>query len=79
VIGNCSRGATQCLPATFATCHQVGTATTPYDVVACMCATVDHVRHRCRVNLSGSNFTTVPEEQGHAVALDLSSDGVLSR
>ncbi|MGV9456986.1 peptidoglycan-binding protein [Streptomyces sp. NPDC003635] len=53
---NCSRGATQCIPATFATYHQAGTATTPYDVVACMCATVNYVRHRYRVNQSGSNF-----------------------
>ncbi|WP_328875889.1 peptidoglycan-binding protein [Streptomyces sp. NBC_00287] len=53
---NCSRGATQCIPATFATYHQAGTATTPYDVVACMCATVNYVRHRYRVNESGSNF-----------------------
>jgi peptidoglycan hydrolase-like protein with peptidoglycan-binding domain len=53
---NCSRGATQCIPATFATFHQAGTATTPYDVVACMCATVNYVRNRYRVNQSGSNF-----------------------
>ncbi|MEU4871595.1 MULTISPECIES: peptidoglycan-binding protein [Streptomyces] len=53
---NCSRGATQCIPVTFATYHQTGTATTPYDVVACMCATVNYVRHRYHVNQSGSNF-----------------------
>ncbi|MEV0174624.1 peptidoglycan-binding protein [Streptomyces sp. NPDC050803] len=53
---NCSRGATQCIPPTFATHHQAGTATTPYDVVACMCATVNYVRHRYHVNQSGSNF-----------------------
>jgi len=53
---NCSRGATQCIPATFATYHQAGTATTPYDVVACMCATVNYVRDRYHVNRSGSNF-----------------------
>ncbi|GGT03120.1 hypothetical protein GCM10010271_01060 [Streptomyces kurssanovii] len=53
---NCSRGATQCVPATFATYHQAGTATTPYDVVADMCATVNYVRDRYHVNQSGSNF-----------------------
>ncbi|MEJ8672268.1 hypothetical protein WKI71_39820 [Streptomyces sp. MS1.AVA.1] len=53
---NCSRGATQCIPSTFATHHQAGTATTPYNVVACMCATVNYVRHRYHVNQSGSNF-----------------------
>ncbi|WP_225877409.1 peptidoglycan-binding protein, partial [Streptomyces resistomycificus] len=53
---NCSRGATQCIPSTFATHHQAGTATTPYDVVACMCATVNYVRRRYDVNQSGSNF-----------------------
>ncbi|MFI9766228.1 peptidoglycan-binding protein [Streptomyces sp. NPDC052415] len=53
---NCSRGATQCIPATFATYHQAGTATSPYDVIACMCATVNYVRHRYRVNQSGSDF-----------------------
>ena len=52
----CSRGATQCIPSTFATFHQAGTATTPYDVVACMCATVNYVRHRYHVNKLGSNF-----------------------
>ncbi|MFI9833213.1 peptidoglycan-binding protein [Streptomyces sp. NPDC051913] len=53
---NCSRGATQCVPSTFATYHQAGTADTPYDVVACMCATINYVRHRYHVNRSGSNF-----------------------
>ncbi|MEV2211619.1 peptidoglycan-binding protein [Streptomyces sp. NPDC050997] len=53
---NCSRGATQCIPPTFAFYHQAGTATTPYDVVACMCATVNYVRDRYHVNQSGSNF-----------------------
>ncbi|MFJ8106837.1 peptidoglycan-binding protein [Streptomyces sp. NPDC096132] len=53
---NCSRGATQCIPTTFARYHQAGTATTPYDVVADMCATVNYVRHRYQVNQSGSNF-----------------------
>ncbi|MBC7269391.1 MAG: hypothetical protein H5T76_11810 [Streptomyces sp.] len=53
---NCSRGATQCVPSTFAGHHQAGTATTPYDVVACMCATVNYVRHRYDVNQSGSDF-----------------------
>ncbi|WP_424857555.1 peptidoglycan-binding protein [Streptomyces sp. SAI-170] len=53
---NCSRGATQCIPTTFAHYHQAGTATTPYDVVACMCATVNYVRDRYHVNKSGSNF-----------------------
>ncbi|MET9734637.1 hypothetical protein ABZZ79_29570 [Streptomyces sp. NPDC006458] len=53
---NCSRGATQCVPVTFATYHQSGTATTPYDVVACMCATINYVRDRYQVNQSGSNF-----------------------
>ncbi|WCD94150.1 peptidoglycan-binding protein [Streptomyces sp. HUAS 31] len=53
---NCSRGATQCIPPTFATHHQADTATTPYDVVADMCATVNYVRARYHVNKSGSNF-----------------------
>ncbi|GAA0652105.1 hypothetical protein GCM10009535_33030 [Streptomyces thermocarboxydovorans] len=53
---NCSRGATQCIPHTFATYHQAGTATTPYDVVADMCATINFVRDRYQVNRSGSNF-----------------------
>ncbi|MEV5150590.1 peptidoglycan-binding protein [Streptomyces werraensis] len=53
---NCSRGATQCIPSTFATYHQAGTATTPYDVVADMCATINYVRDRYKVNRSGSNF-----------------------
>ncbi|MGQ5640504.1 MULTISPECIES: peptidoglycan-binding protein [unclassified Streptomyces] len=53
---NCSRGATQCIPTTFAAYHQAGTATTPYDVVADMCATVNYVRNRYHVNQSGSNF-----------------------
>ncbi|MFF8475835.1 peptidoglycan-binding protein [Streptomyces sp. NPDC015414] len=53
---NCSRGATQCIPSTFAAYHQAGTATTPYDVVADMCATVNYVRDRYHVNPSGSNF-----------------------
>ncbi|GAB1339647.1 hypothetical protein ACE1SV_62370 [Streptomyces sp. E-15] len=53
---NCSRGATQCIPTTFAAYHQAGTATTPYDVVADMCATVNYVRARYHVNRSGSNF-----------------------
>ncbi|MGW8953956.1 peptidoglycan-binding protein [Streptomyces sp. NPDC055709] len=53
---NCSRGATQCIPSTFATYHQPGTALTPYDVVACMCATINYVRARYGVNHSGSDF-----------------------
>ncbi|MEV6837067.1 peptidoglycan-binding protein [Streptomyces sp. NPDC051133] len=53
---NCSRGATQCIPTTFATYHQAGTATTPYDVVADMCATINYVRDRYHVNHSGSDF-----------------------
>ncbi|MGW3205698.1 peptidoglycan-binding protein [Streptomyces sp. NPDC001135] len=53
---NCSRGATQCIPSTFATYHQAGTATTPYDVVADMCATINYVRDRYHVNRSGSDF-----------------------
>ncbi|MFI2200056.1 peptidoglycan-binding protein [Streptomyces sp. NPDC020192] len=53
---NCSRGATQCVPTTFASYHQAGTATTPYDVVADMCATINYVRDRYHVNTSGSNF-----------------------
>ncbi|WEO99323.1 hypothetical protein A6P39_037760 [Streptomyces sp. FXJ1.172] len=54
---NCSRGATQCIPSTFAEYHQAGTATTPYDVVADMCATINYVRDRYHVNTSGSNFS----------------------
>lgn len=54
--GNCSRGATQCIPSTFAAYHQAGTATTPYDVVADMCATINYVRDRYHVNRAGSNF-----------------------
>jgi peptidoglycan hydrolase-like protein with peptidoglycan-binding domain len=53
---HCSRGATQCIPPTFAAYHQEGTATTPYDVVAAMCATINYVRDRYHVNQSGSNF-----------------------
>ncbi|MEV6114031.1 hypothetical protein AB0L59_16330 [Streptomyces sp. NPDC052109] len=53
---NCSRGATQCIPTTFAAYHQAGTATTPYDVVADMCATINYVRDRYHVNSSGSDF-----------------------
>ncbi|MER7949658.1 peptidoglycan-binding protein [Streptomyces sp. NPDC096079] len=53
---NCSRGATQCIPTTFAAYHQAGTATTPYDVVAAMCATINYVRDRYHVNRSGSDF-----------------------
>lgn len=55
---NCSRGATQCIPSTFAAYHQAGTATTPYDVVADMCATVNYVRDRYHVNHSGSDFAS---------------------
>ncbi|MEU6708547.1 hypothetical protein [Streptomyces wuyuanensis] len=53
---NCSRGVTQCIPSTFAAYHQAGTALTPYDVVACMCATINYVRARYGVDRSGSNF-----------------------
>ncbi|MFM9634547.1 peptidoglycan-binding protein [Streptomyces galilaeus] len=53
---NCSRGATQCIPSTFAAYHQAGTATTPYDVVACMSATINYVRDRYHVSRSGSDF-----------------------
>lgn len=53
---NCSRGAMQVIPPTFAEHHQAGTATTPYDVVADMCAAINYVRSRYRVNKSGSNF-----------------------
>ncbi|XER99904.1 peptidoglycan-binding protein [Streptomyces sp. S1D4-11] len=53
---NCSRGATQCIPSTFAAYHQAGTATTPYDVVADMCATINYVRDRYHVDRAGSNF-----------------------
>ncbi|MFI8234984.1 peptidoglycan-binding protein [Streptomyces sp. NPDC085900] len=59
---NCSRGATQCIPATFAAYHQAGTATTPYDVVADMCATINYVRDRYHVNQSGSNFTALVQQ-----------------
>ncbi|MFD9544633.1 peptidoglycan-binding protein [Streptomyces sp. NPDC060022] len=55
---NCSRGATQCIPTTFAAYHQAETATTPYDVVACMCATINYVRDRYGVNRAGSNFAS---------------------
>jgi Putative peptidoglycan binding domain len=54
----CSRGATQCIPPTFAYYHQARTATTPYDVVADMCATVNYVRVRYAVNHTGSNFAS---------------------
>ncbi|WP_433917454.1 peptidoglycan-binding protein [Streptomyces canus] len=53
---NCSRGATQCIPTTFAAYHQAGTATTPYDVVADMCATINYVRDRYHVDRAGTNF-----------------------
>lgn len=53
---NCSRGATQCIPTTFAAYHQTGTAQTPYDVVACMCATINYVRDRYGVSRDGSDF-----------------------
>lgn len=53
---NCSRGATQCVPPTFAAYHRCGTARTPYDVVACMTATIGYVRDRYGVDESGSNF-----------------------
>ncbi|MEU2433636.1 peptidoglycan-binding protein [Streptomyces sp. NPDC007861] len=53
---NCSRGVTQCIPSTFAAYHQAGTALTPYDVVACMCATINYVRARYGVDRSGANF-----------------------
>ncbi|MGY4742156.1 peptidoglycan-binding protein [Streptomyces sp. ATMOS53] len=59
---NCSRGATQCIPTTFAAYHQAGTATTPYDVVADMCATVNYVRARYHVNRSGSNFAALVQQ-----------------
>ncbi|MGW4230421.1 peptidoglycan-binding protein [Streptomyces sp. NPDC004980] len=55
---NCSRGATQCIPGTFAAYHQEGTAHTPYDVVACMCATVNYVRDRYGVSRDGSDFAS---------------------
>ncbi|GAA2944516.1 hypothetical protein [Streptomyces enissocaesilis] len=53
---NCSRGATRCIPPAFAAYHQEGIATTPYDVVARMCATINHVRARYGVDRSGSGF-----------------------
>jgi hypothetical protein len=59
---NCSRGATQCIPSTFATYHQAGTATTPYDVVADMCATINYVRDRYHVNCAGSNFAALVQQ-----------------
>ncbi|MFJ5032418.1 hypothetical protein ACIQB5_30875 [Streptomyces sp. NPDC088560] len=59
---NCSRGATQCIPITFAEYHQAGTATTPYDVVAEMCATINYVRARYKVNQSGSNFAALVQQ-----------------
>ncbi|MEU3612089.1 peptidoglycan-binding protein [Streptomyces sp. NPDC006872] len=66
---NCSRGATQCIPTTFAAYHQTGTATTPYDVVADMCATVNYVRDRYHVNRSGSNFAArVQQADPHRAA-----------
>ncbi|MFD6275787.1 peptidoglycan-binding protein [Streptomyces sp. NPDC060209] len=55
---DCSRGATQCVPTTFAAYHQAETATTPYDVVADMCATINYVRDRYDVNRAGSNFAS---------------------
>ncbi|MFG2638969.1 peptidoglycan-binding protein [Streptomyces sp. NPDC048362] len=59
---NCSRGATQCIPRTFARYHQESTATTPYDVVADMCATINYVRDRYHVNRSGSNFSSLVQQ-----------------
>jgi SLT domain-containing protein len=59
---NCSRGVTQCIPITFAEYHQAGTATTPCDVVAEMCATINYVRARYKGNQSGSNFAALVQQ-----------------
>ncbi len=54
----CSRGAWQCIPQTFAENHQAGTSLSIYDPVANFCASVNYVRSRYGVAADGSNLAT---------------------
>lgn len=54
---NCSRGAVQCIPPTFAEYHQAGTSLSIYNVVSSMCASINYCRATYGVNQSGSNFS----------------------
>ncbi len=54
----CSRGAWQCIPQTFAENHQAGTSLSIYDPVANFCASVNYVRSRYGVAADGSNLAS---------------------
>jgi len=54
----CSRGAWQCIPQTFARYHQAGTSLSIYDPVASAAASINYVRSRYGVLNDGSNLAS---------------------
>ncbi|HLR99555.1 transglycosylase SLT domain-containing protein [Mycolicibacillus parakoreensis] len=57
-----ARGLTQTLPATFARYHQPGTATTIYDPVANICASMNYVMGRYGVRPDATNLAALVQQ-----------------
>src|ERR1700734_3525889 len=56
---NCSRGAAQCIPGTFASNHVAGTSADIYDPVANIAASMRYVRNRYGVSSNGANLASL--------------------
>jgi len=59
---NCSRGAAQCIPETFASNHVAGTSTDIYDPVANIAASMRYVMNRYGVSSDGSNLASCVQQ-----------------
>jgi LysM repeat protein len=59
---NCSRGAAQCIPGTFASNHVAQTSTDIYDPVANIAASMRYVRNRYGVSSNGANLASLVQQ-----------------
>jgi LysM repeat protein len=59
---NCSRGAAQCIPSTFASNHVARTSADIYDPVANIAASMRYVRNRYGVSSNGANLVSLVQQ-----------------
>jgi len=59
---NCSRGAAQCIPGTFASNHVARTSEDIYDPVANIAASMRYVRNRYGVSSDGANLASLVQQ-----------------
>lgn len=59
-FGQCSRGAVQCIPQTFAEYHVAGTSLDIYNLVASVAAGIEYIIHRYGIQRDGSDLVTKP-------------------